>query len=63
MSTKQNRKNVVKQGGMVGKNPEPPVSPPSDAQARDEEVRRTDVSGDRVASRRDAEKLRSKGRP
>ena len=30
----------------------------SDTDARDEEVRQTDISGDRVASRRDAEKLR-----
>jgi hypothetical protein len=31
-----------------------------ESDARDEQVRQTDVSGDRVASRRDAEKLRSK---
>ena len=35
-------------------------SPTSDTQARDEEVRQADVSGDRVASRRDVEKLRSR---
>jgi hypothetical protein len=38
------------------------VSSRSDEQARDEEVRRAEISGDRVASRRDVEKLKSKGR-
>jgi hypothetical protein len=43
----------------------PPPDPASEALApeeeeQDESVRRTDVSGDRVASRRDVEKLRSK---
>jgi hypothetical protein len=37
--------------------PEPPVFQPADIKARDEEVRRTEISGDRVASRRDAEKI------
>lgn len=32
----------------------------ADAQAQDEEVRRTDVTGDRVASRGDVEKLQSR---
>jgi hypothetical protein len=37
------------------------VSQTPDAQARDEEVWRAEVSGDRIASRRDAEKIRPKG--
>lgn len=40
--------------------PEPPVSQPADISARDEEVRRTNISGDGVASRRDVDKLRAK---
>jgi len=40
--------------------PEPPVSQSADITAGDEEVRRTNISGDRVDSRRDAEKLRSR---
>lgn len=38
--------------------PDPPVSQPADIKARDDEVRRTEISGDRVASRQDAEKIR-----
>lgn len=41
--------------------PHPTASEPPDDKARDEEVQRTDISGDRVASRRDAEKLRRMG--
>lgn len=40
---------------------EEPAGEPSDVEAwRDEEARRTDTTGDRVAARRDVEKLRSK---
>lgn len=42
--------------------PEPPVPQSGDIKARHEEVRRTEISGDRIASRRDAEKVRSKSR-
>lgn len=37
--------------------PDPPVSQSADIEARDEEVRRTEISGDRIASRRNAEKI------
>jgi hypothetical protein len=42
--------------------PESPVPQTADIKERDEEVRRTEISGDRIASRHDAEKIRSKTR-
>lgn len=40
--------------------PEPPVSQSADITARDEEVRRTEISGDRIAPRHDVERVRGR---
>lgn len=42
--------------------PEPPAEQPAPApeESRDEEFRRAEIAGDRTASRRDAEKLRTR---